>query len=472
MATTKPVVDYYYDSEIGNFCLGLGHPMRPQRVRLTHNLCVNYGLTDHCNVMHPTLPGHNELTRFHSDDYIDFLSKVTPDNMCEYLKQLQRFNLGFDCPVFDGIYEYCQTYVAGSIGGAQRLNNKDSNIVINWAGGMHHAKKSEASGFCYLNDIVLGILELLKVHQRVLYIDIDIHHGDGVEEAFYTTNRVMTLSFHQSGDFFPGTGLMNDHGHERGRHHSINFPLHEGMNDQAYEQVYTPVVDKVMEMYRPEAIVMCCGADSLAGDRLGCWNLSIKGHGKCLEYVKKFNVPLLILGGGGYTLRNVPRCWTYETATLIGVDVADELPHSQYSHYFAPEYKLHLPVTNMDNLNSKEYLEKTQVYLMELLRDLEAAPSVQIQTGQPGTAQTPGPMIDAEEQRNAAEDEADPDLTGGGVTSSNNMGRRDPLEWDDNAMEGAAPTGTGKCQVPPDFEKAAAATGELGDFEKELTVPE
>jgi histone deacetylase 1/2 len=97
-----------------------------------------------------------------------------------------------------------------SSGGAVRLNEKSSDVVINWAGGLHHAKKSEASGFCYVNDCVLAILELLKQHQRVLYIDIDIHHGDGVEEAFYTTNRVMTASFHKFGEYFPGTGDVND----------------------------------------------------------------------------------------------------------------------------------------------------------------------------------------------------------------------------------------------------------------------
>ena len=91
-----------------------------------------------------------------------------------------------------------------------RLNEGTSDVVINWAGGLHHAKKSEASGFCYINDCVLAILELLKHHQRVLYIDIDIHHGDGVEEAFYTTNRVMTASFHKFGEYFPGTGDVKD----------------------------------------------------------------------------------------------------------------------------------------------------------------------------------------------------------------------------------------------------------------------
>lgn len=111
-----------------------------------------------------------------------------------------------DCPVFDGLFEFCQMYTGASLDGAVKLNHGLTDIAVNWAGGLHHAKKGEASGFCYINDIVLAILELLKYHPRVLYIDIDIHHGDGVEEAFYVTDRVMTVSFHKYGDFFPGTG--------------------------------------------------------------------------------------------------------------------------------------------------------------------------------------------------------------------------------------------------------------------------
>lgn len=144
------------------------------------------------------------MTKFHSDDYIRFLRSIRPDNMSEYNKQMQRFNVGEDCPVFDGLYEFCQLSAGGSVAAAVKLNKQASEICINWGGGLHHAKKSEASGFCYVNDIVLGILELLKYHQRVLYIDIDVHHGDGVEEAFYTTDRVMTVSFHKYGEYFPG----------------------------------------------------------------------------------------------------------------------------------------------------------------------------------------------------------------------------------------------------------------------------
>jgi len=214
---------------------------------------------------------------------------------------MQRFNVGefTDCPVFDGLFDFCATYTGCSIDGAVKLNHGLTDIAINWSGGLHHAKKMEASGFCYVNDIVLAILELLKYHPRVVYIDIDIHHGDGVEEAFYTTDRVMTVSFHKYGDFFPGTGDIRDIGVKQGKYYSVNVPLQEGIDDQSYEQIFKPVMAKVMEMYRPTAIVLQCGADSLTGDRLGCFNLTLKGHAACVEYMKTFNVPMLVLGGGG-----------------------------------------------------------------------------------------------------------------------------------------------------------------------------
>ena len=141
----------------------------------------------------------------------------------------------------------------------------------------------------------------------MLYIDIDIHHGDGVEEAFYCTDRVMTCSFHKYGDFFPGTGGLKDTGAREGKGFSVNCPLKSGMTDAGYAQVFKPVISKIMEVYNPGAVVLQCGADSLTGDRLGCFNLSLKGHAQCVSFMKSFNVPLLLLGGGGYTIRNVAR---------------------------------------------------------------------------------------------------------------------------------------------------------------------
>lgn len=288
------------------------------------------------------------------------------------------------------------------IGGAIRLNEELADIAINWAGGLHHAKKSEASGFCYVNDCVLAILELLKKHQRVLYIDIDIHHGDGVEEAFYTTNRVMTCSFHKFGEYFPGTGDVKDKGYDLGTNYAINVPLHDGMDDESYQMVFRPVIAKIMEKFQPGAIVLQCGADSLSGDRLGCFKLSIKGHADCVDYVKSFNIPTLVLGGGGYTLRNVPRCWAYETSVLLDTPIKDSLPYNDYFEYYGPEYKLHLPVSNMENLNTPKYLEDIRMQVLQILDGVNA-PGTQIFTGQDGTTQIPGSMVSSEGYQSSKE---------------------------------------------------------------------
>ena len=139
------------------------------------------------------------------------------------------------------MFEFSSISAGASIDAAIKLNHKSTDIAINWAGGLHHAKKQEASGFCYVNDIVLAILELLKYHNRVLYIDIDVHHGDGVEEAFYTTNRVMTVSFHRYGDFFPGTGDLKETGAGEGLNYSLNVPLKKGIDDMSYFKIYSTV---------------------------------------------------------------------------------------------------------------------------------------------------------------------------------------------------------------------------------------
>jgi histone deacetylase 1/2 len=129
----------------------------------------------------------------------------------------------------------------------------------------------------------------------------------------------MTVSFHKFGDFFPGTGDVKDVGAGKGKYFSVNFPLKEGIDDSNFQDIFQPVIRKVMETYDPKAIVLQCGADSLTGDRLGCFNLTLNGHAECVRFVKSFNVPLLVLGGGGYTIRNVARCWTYVSSCCLSV---------------------------------------------------------------------------------------------------------------------------------------------------------
>ena len=181
-----------------------------------------------------------------------------------------------------------------------------------------------------ITDIVLGILELLRHKERVLYIDIDVHHGDGVEEAFYTTDRVMTVSFHKYGEYFPGTGELRDVGVGKGKYYAVNFPLRDGINDDSYKNIFEPIIQHVMDWYQPGAVVLQCGGDSLSGDRLGCFNLSMKGHANCVRFVQGFGLPVLVLGGGGYTMRNVARTWAYETGLLVGKDLPAVLPYNEY----------------------------------------------------------------------------------------------------------------------------------------------
>ncbi|KAI9636688.1 uncharacterized protein MKK02DRAFT_33823 [Dioszegia hungarica] len=387
MGESKKRVCYFFDSDIGNYHYGPGHPMKPTRIRMCHSLVMNYGLYKKMEIFRAKPATKREMTQFHTDEYVDFLNRINPDNAHQFGKEQVKYNVGDDCPVFDGLFEYCSISAGGSMGqflrcsreGAARLSRDKCDIAVNWAGGLHHAKKAEASGFCYVNDIVLGILELLRYHQRVLYIDIDVHHGDGVEEAFYTTDRVMSVSFHKYGEFFPGTG----EGRARGESdvlfsYAVNVPLRDGIKDEAYKSVFEPTMRHIIEWYRPGAIVLQCGADSLSGDFLGSFNLSMRGHAACVSFIRSFNLPLLMLGGGGYTVKSVARTWAYETGIAAGVELQGTIPNNEYYEYYGPDYELNVRPSNMTDHNTPEYLDKIRESVVELLKTKTAAPSVQM----------------------------------------------------------------------------------------------
>jgi len=406
-APRKRKVSYYYDSDVWSYYYGAGHPMKPFRLNLTHELLVTYGLYRKMDLYRPHVASKQEMLMFHDEEYVDFLKAINPDNYKAMSKSLQKFALGdkTDCPVFDGLFEFCQKTAGGSIDAAIKVNHKQADIAINWSGGLHHAKKLEASGFCYINDIVLCILELLKYYQRVVYIDIDIHHGDGVEEAFYTTNRVMTVSFHKHGDFFPGTGDFRDIGSGGGKNYSVNFPLKMGIDDESYQKIFRPVMQKVMEVYRPEVIVLQCGADSLTNDRLGDFNITLKGHGQCVEFMKSFDVPLILLGGGGYRVENVARCWAYETALAIDTEIDNNIPYNRFFQYYGPSFKLHLDKDpELINNNSPKHLSDMKTRLLQQLKHVEAVPSVEFQDRVPDAR-------DLDEAAARERDNRDPDAS-------------------------------------------------------------
>ncbi|KAK3192825.1 histone deacetylase [Lecanicillium sp. MT-2017a] len=396
-------ISYHCNPDMEKHHFGMTHPMKPWRLTLSKSLIYSYGMSFAMDNYTSRAATYEELASFHSTDYLDFLGTVLPEPVPRDLENQNpdlKFNLGgSDCPLFDGLYDYCSMSAGGALDAARKLCSKQSDIAIAWGGGLHHAKKAEASGFCYINDIVVAILQLLRYHPRVLYIDIDVHHGDGVEEAFFSTDRVMTVSFHKydPNNFFPGTGALDDNGpkseHNPGAHHALNVPLNDGITDEQYEWLFNTIIGQTVEKFRPSAIALQCGADSLAGDRLGRFNLQVQGHGACVEFCKKFGLPLILFGGGGYTPRNVARAWAYETSIAIGCqDKIDPiLPQhvpwrDQFRHetlFPTLEQILGEPRVNR---NPQKRLQEIVQHVSEQLRFVESAPSVQMQAIPPDLA--------------------------------------------------------------------------------------
>ncbi|KAL4065156.1 hypothetical protein V8B97DRAFT_1867705 [Scleroderma yunnanense] len=436
---SRPIVSYFFPKGVGEFHYGERHPMKPHRLTLTNALVMGYGLDKQIHHMYNPRPAtQEELELYHDHDYVEFLSRVTPNNQHEMRHLIDTFNCVEDCPIFSEMYEFCRMYAGASLAGARKLCAGTCDTAINWSGGLHHAKRGEASGFCYVNDIVLAILELLRYHSRVLYIDIDIHHGDGVELAFYHSNRVMTVSFHKyTGEFFPGTGKLDDNGANLGKHFCLNVPLQDGVDDEMYLTVFKTVIEDTVTAFHPTSIVLQCGADSLGCDRLGAFNLSIAAHGECVNFVRKFNVPLLVLGGGGYTIKNVSRCWTYETAVLVGSEIPDELPATVYDPFFRDsQWKLHPPLTGrVENQNSPASLQKITISIRNKLRYLQGAPSVAMQEIPPDLE-----GLLADEERNPEEkDEERGTVFAGETRIDRSMARNEYFDGDNDVDQDGGP---------------------------------
>lgn len=377
-----PRVSYHFNPKVSNYHYGVKHPMKPFRLMLTDHLVSSYGLHKIMDLYETRPATVEEMEEFHSEDYIQFLSKVTPDNLSKMPRgTFEKFNIGDDCPIFQNIYDYSTLYTGASLDASRKLINDQSDIAINWSGGLHHAKKNNPSGFCYINDIVLAIINLLRYHPRVLYIDIDLHHGDGVQEAFYTTDRVYTISFHKyNGEFFPGTGDLDETGCAKGKHFALNVPLDDGIDDDSYINLFKSIIDPLITSYKPTVIIQQCGADSLGHDRLGCFNLNIKAHGECVKFVRSFGIPMLVVGGGGYTPRNVSRLWTYETGILNNVLLPKDLPENiPFRDFFGPDHSLYPVLDDLyENKNSKKFLEDIRIRCLENIRYMQGAPSVRM----------------------------------------------------------------------------------------------
>jgi acetoin utilization protein AcuC len=308
------------------FDFGPSHPFKTYRLGLTYELMEAYGLVEEktVRILTPRMATDKEVSFFHTDAYVEVL-RLADSGM--WVPNLFSHGLGTgDNPVFPGVYEWGTLVAGASIDCAQEVLAGRAEIAFNIAGGLHHAMPSHASGFCHINDVVLAIIPLVEEGKRVAYVDIDAHHGDGVQHAFYKTDQVLTLSVHQDGHtIFPGSGFVGEIGQGEGRGYALNVPLSPGARDDVFERVFDEIVFPALESYAPDILVTQLGADALFGDRVANLGMSLSMFERYIKRLRALHIPWLALGGGGYAVENVARAWTLAWARMNDLALPDEI---------------------------------------------------------------------------------------------------------------------------------------------------
>lgn len=305
---------------------GANHPLSIPRVSLTFDLINAYGAMTPAEYLVGRVATRRELAGFHTEDYISALQR------CEALGGVRepyraRHNIGnLENPWFPNFFRTPALATGSSIQGAEEVLR--GRRAFSPAGGMHHAMPDRAQGFCFFNDPVLAILRLRAEGKRVLYVDIDAHHGDGVEYAFQDDPNVFTFSLHMDTSYaypFKG-GAISDQGGARGERACLNVPLPRGTHDAEYRLVFQILWPRVLRQFRPDAVVLQAGTDALHPDPLGKFRLSTQLFLEVVRHVAETSPALLVLGGGGYHPLALARCWTGVWALLSGRDLPFELP--------------------------------------------------------------------------------------------------------------------------------------------------
>ena len=309
------------------FDYGPEHPLRMERLGLTWRLMQAYGLTSLPNaiVRSPEPAQESEIAEFHTQDYIDVL-KAADTGREPRAAALYGLGRG-DNPVFPGVWRVAQLVAGGSLLAADLVGRGEVERAFHFAGGLHHAHAARASGFCYVNDPVLAILRLRRYGMRVAYVDIDAHHGDGVQEAFYADPDVLTISTHERGDrLFPGTGFVEEVGEGDAVGYAVNLPLEAFTDSEIFLPAFEAVVPPLLAVFRPDVIVAQLGVDAHRTDPLTHLALDIQGFARAVQRIAELAPRLVALGGGGYDLRNVARGWTLSWAILNDLELPAEMP--------------------------------------------------------------------------------------------------------------------------------------------------
>lgn len=319
---------FFYTNEFLSYDFSGMHPLKPIRLKLTYDAMKVKGILDQFEVVEPRKATRAELLRVHTADYVDAVRKAE--------RGIPNFTYGLgtsDNPLFANMYTSSLVYTGASICAAEHLFERD--MAVNISGGLHHAHASYASGFCIFNDVALAATTLLhkcekygKQYKRIAYIDIDAHHGDGVQDIFYKSSNVLTISLHESGQFlFPGTGFPDEMGEGEGRGYCVNLPFYPYTADDVYIESFKEVVPPLIEAFKPDVIISQLGVDTNVNDPLADLRLSIRGYLQVVELIKKLHHRHLVLGGGGYNLEIVPKAWPMAMTVFLGNPV--DIPFEQ-----------------------------------------------------------------------------------------------------------------------------------------------
>lgn len=337
---------------------GPGHPMSPERMDLTARLAQSLGLfdLDHVAVEAPDVATVAELETVHTADYVEAVRRVSADPATPD----EARGLGTeDDPAFAGMHEAAARLAGGSLLAAAAILDGSAVHAVNFGGGMHHAARSRASGFCIYNDAALAVQRLLDGGARkVAYIDVDAHHGDGTESIFWDDPRVLTVSLHETGmTLFPGTGFANEIGGPGAEGTAVNVALPAGTGDAGWLRAFYAVVPQLVEAFQPEIIVSQHGCDSHRTDPLTHLNLSVDGQREAASAVGNLAARLcggrwIATGGGGYdVLHVVPRAWSHLVAIAAGRPVPLRSPVPQdWRHYVEDRFGADAPLLMGDDV--------------------------------------------------------------------------------------------------------------------------
>ncbi len=312
-----------YTSQYAQFDYGRDHPLRLYRLGLAYELMEELGLlSPPVEVEEPYEASEEILLTFHEPTYVRILERADREGLA-----YPEYGLGTqDNPVFPGMFRFSRLVVGGTWEGIHRA--LEGRRVFHMGGGMHHARPERAEGFCYLNDIAIALRELERRGLKTLYFDLDAHHCDAVQDAFYISSRVLVVSFHQYGEgTYPGTGALQETGEADGEGYNLNLPLDRYTEDEALWWAYQELIPPLLEAFEPDILFTQWGVDGHKDDPLTALFLSTGIYERIArDLASRWHGPWMAVGGGGYDLVNVARIWGLMWSAMIGREVPEELP--------------------------------------------------------------------------------------------------------------------------------------------------